>query len=253
MFFRQLFLLFMIAALITSAVPYEASCETQIEFLNGLTLTSKHWSRTGKNFRVNLTLPWLMPESDERARKFNDSIVKFTKKTSSIFEEWPDDPAEPRRSACAKDYVKCDFEVVSATDQFISIVIHIDSYGWPAMHPLSETEVINYSLKNGAKIELADLFIPSSDYLTTISNYCLTQLRKKPNIIQVLNEEWIKDGTMPRFENFADWNIDKDGLIFTFGEYQVAAYAAGISKVIVPYSALAHIVRRDRRMPESGN
>ena len=43
------------------------------------------------------------------------------------------------------------------------------------------------------------------------------------------------DGAKPTPENYAVWNVSADGLVITFNEYQVAAYAAGPQEVVIPF------------------
>jgi hypothetical protein len=47
---------------------------------------------------------------------------------------------------------------------------------------------------------------------------------------------------VPTPENYRNWNIATDGLMITFDEYQVAAYAAGPQTVVVPYSELQAVI-----------
>jgi hypothetical protein len=42
-------------------------------------------------------------------------------------------------------------------------------------------------------------------------------------------------------ENYAVWNLSAEGLVITFNEYQVAAYAVGPQVVVIPFTALKDI------------
>lgn len=42
----------------------------------------------------------------------------------------------------------------------------------------------------------------------------------------------------PTADNYAVWNITPDGLLITFNEVQVAAYAAGAQSVLVPFEVV---------------
>ena len=52
---------------------------------------------------------------------------------------------------------------------------------------------------------------------------------------------WIDPGTTPKESNFSAWAITPWGLQIAFGDYQVAAYAAGMSQITIPYASLAGI------------
>jgi hypothetical protein len=53
--------------------------------------------------------------------------------------------------------------------------------------------------------------------------------------IEMSNADWLKQGAGPEEENYSVFLINPDNSItFYFGDYQVAAYAAGNFKVIYP-------------------
>ena len=106
---------------------------------------------------------------------------------------------------------------------------------------------MNYDVKNGKKLALADLFNPKSNYLSVISMYCIKDLRdqSKRDKESMLDEEMMKSGASPRADNYRAWAITRKGLWITFDPYQVAAYAAGPQFVLVPYSALKDIMKPD--------
>jgi hypothetical protein len=105
--------------------------------------------------------------------------------------------------------------------------------------------VLNYDVKNGKKIALADLFNPKSNYLSVLSTYSSKDLKDQLRKDDMLDEDMVKSGTEPRADNYAAWTITRKGLYITFDPYQVAAYAAGPQHVLVPYSALKNIIKTD--------
>ena len=88
-------------------------------------------------------------------------------------------------------------------------------------------------------LELKDLFQPGSDYLKIISTYCKTELKKN------LGDAFFEDGVAPKEENFKSWNLQLDGLQFSFDPYQAGPYAAGPQKVIIPISVLKDSLATD--------
>lgn len=46
----------------------------------------------------------------------------------------------------------------------------------------------------------------------------------------------------PKAENFDAWVVTPGGLVFIFGEYEVAPYADGEPKVLVPFDSLKEFV-----------
>jgi hypothetical protein len=54
-----------------------------------------------------------------------------------------------------------------------------------------------------------------------------------------LQDKWmISEGTKPEANNFRNWNLEEDGILITFEEYQVAPYVYGAQEVEIPYSVL---------------
>lgn len=104
-------------------------------------------------------------------------------------------------------------------------------------------KVLNYSLDDGRILALSDLFQPSSDYLNIISAYASQRLYKR-----LSNHVMVANGTMPTLENFKNWNIKANGLLFTFDEEQVAPKILGAQTVFVPFSVLKDVLAKDSPM-----
>lgn len=54
--------------------------------------------------------------------------------------------------------------------------------------------------------------------------------------------KWLASGTEPTADNYATWAITPGGLEITFGQYQVAPYAAGMPVVTIPVAHLAGLM-----------
>ncbi len=91
--------------------------------------------------------------------------------------------------------------------------------------------VLNFNLITGQPLALQDLFLPGASYLQTIADFCAADLQKRDRL-------GFPEGVAPKAENFQNWAIADQGLIFYFDPYQVAAYAMGPSQVMMPYTAL---------------
>jgi hypothetical protein len=140
------------------------------------------------------------------------------------------------------------YTVVLAKDDLISVEFSVSSYSAGAAHPNSYSDVLNFDLKNGKTLKLADLFLPGSKYLQTISTYCVQALEKQAKeegANGMLDETWIQRGAGPGLKNYNSWTISKKGIEVTFDPYLIAAYAAGPQHVSVPYSALKGIIKPD--------
>jgi len=178
---------------------------------------------------------------NREARSMITKDVGAFKTAESDTSEAGDLPADTQNSTMDIGY---DFHY--ATDNLISVAFTEAAYERGAAHGNSVTEVLNYDVKNGKKLALADLFIPKSKYLSAISTYCQKELKergKKPDTM--ILDDLIGSGAGPQADNYRAWSITKKGLWITFDPYQVAAYAAGPQYILVPYSVLKDTIKPD--------
>ena len=228
-----------------------------IEFSKGVEIVAKQIREKNKKlkYEVAAAYPQLTGSVDPNYEKFNQSVRSLIAKKVSDFkkgmtptaedEPTPDEtPAESLGSDITIGYT-----VALAKDDLIAIGFVVSDYEAGAAHPNSYTEVVNFDLKNGKAIKLAELFQPGAKYLQTLSTYCIQDFKKQAKEqganAMLDDDDWIKRGAGPELTNYANWSIKKKGLEITFDPYQVASYAAGPQNVLVPYSALKEILKPD--------
>lgn len=115
-------------------------------------------------------------------------------------------------------------------------------------HPYHRHFVLNYDLKNDEELSLDDLFNPGSDYLRLLSEYANTRLSKR-----LQENQLIAKGIEPNEDNFKNWNIKTNGLLFTFDEGQVAPYYLGAQTILVPYSILKEVIATSSPIAKCGS
>jgi hypothetical protein len=222
-----------------------------IEFTTAVRVAPKVIKEANKEKHYTVEAEYPQIEGDARFDNFNRESRNLVTKNVAAFRtaETADEgdatselPAETQDSSLNMGY-----EIRLATDDLISIEFTEATYEAGAAHGNSVTTVLNYDVKNGKKLALADLFNPKSNYLSVISTYCITNLRERAKKDQdaMLDEDMMKSGASPRADNYQACAITKKGLWVTFDPYQVAAYAAGPQHVLVPYSALKDIIKAD--------
>jgi hypothetical protein len=201
-----------------------------------VTLTSYTFSSVNSpDYTMTVQTSALNGSNDPRVIKFNHEMYALVQGVINEFDvNQKDLPADP---TLAKSFLDVRFELVSPPGNIFSLKFSIMVYVKGAAHPYDYTRAVTYDLEKGEDVTLARLFLRSVDYLGTISEYCLDQL-KASEIGSVLSTE----GVQPTLENYRNWNISAVGLVITFDEYQVAAYAAGPQIVTVPYFVLASII-----------
>jgi len=222
-----------------------------IEFTAAVRVAPKVIRETNKEARYSLDAEYPQIEGDARFDKFNAAARAMITKDVAAFksaetpeasDEEIDLPDETQTSTLDIGY-----QIRFATDDLISVEFHNGQYSRGAAHGNSFTAVLNYDVKNGKKLALADLFNPKSNYLKLISDYCIKDLKEqsKKEKDSMLMDDQIQEGASARADNYKAWTITRKGLWIVFDPYQVAAYAAGPQHVLVPYSALKAIVKAD--------
>jgi hypothetical protein len=224
-----------------------------IEFSADVRVVPKVIKEADKKKLYTIDAEYPQIEGDPRFEKFNREARSLIMKDVAAFKTGQ----TSEESETGNDNVLADeartstldigYEIRYATDDLISMEFSEGSYEAGAAHGNSNTTVVNYDVKNGKKLALADLFNPSSKYLSAISAYCIKDLRdqSKKDKGAMLDEEMMKSGASPRADNYRAVAITKKGLWITFDPYQVAPYAAGPQHVLVPYAALKDIIKPD--------
>jgi hypothetical protein len=199
-------------------------------------------------YEIDAQYPQFTGGNNPNLEKFNQVARTFVVKTVAEFKKdmAPAEDEEPRPEGSMGSDLGIGYTINLAQDDLISVQFDIGSYYQGAAHPNSHTETLNYDLKNGKQLKLADLFQPGAKYLQTLSTYCLADLKKqwKEKNEEVI-EDMLKDGTAPAAKNYESWTITRRGLGINFDSYQVAPYAAGPQFVMVPYSALKDLIKPD--------
>lgn len=110
-------------------------------------------------------------------------------------------------------------------------------------HPNTYFRTFTFDTKTGMKLELGNLFLPSANYLSVLSQRARTDL---PAIIKRMSGSdadiaYIQEGTKPLAESFQNFYIDGSNLVLLFPPYQVGPYALGTVIDPVPLARLASV------------
>jgi len=219
--------------------------EEPIAFTGDADLVLKQIKESNKKlmYEIDARYPQLTGASNPNFEKFNQTVRgSVTKKVAEFKKDMaPAADEEPRPEGSMGSDLNVSYEVALAQDDLISVAFSIGSYYQGAAHPNTVSDVVNYDLKNGKPLKLADLFKPGAKYLQAIANYCIADLKKQGKDKGLLDEE-IQNGAAPNAKNYQSWTITKKGLGISFDAYQVGPYAAGPQYVLVPYSSLKDLI-----------
>jgi hypothetical protein len=222
-----------------------------IEFTGAVRVTPKVIKEANKAKLYTVDAEYPQIEGDPRFDNFNREARSLVTKDVAAFKagQTPEEnnPGNVLADEARESTLDIGYEIRCATDDLISVEFSEATYEGGAAHGNSAATVLNYDVRSGKKLALADLFTPKSNYLSVISTYCIKDLRDraKKDKDAMLDEEMMKSGASPKSDNYRAVAITKKGLWVTFDPYQVAAYAAGPQYVLVPYSALKDIIKAD--------
>ncbi|HEX7294548.1 MAG TPA: DUF3298 and DUF4163 domain-containing protein [Pyrinomonadaceae bacterium] len=201
-------------------------------------------------YEIDANYPEITGSSNPNTEKLNQVLRGFVTKQVATFkkEMAPKPDEEPRPQGSMGSDINVAYTIALAQDDLVSIQFDVGSYYQGAAHPNSYTEVVNYDLKNGKQLKLADVFKAGAKYLQALSIYCIEDLKKQAKQKgsgSMLEDASIKEGAGPTSKNYESWTITKKGLGINFDSYQVGPYAAGPQFVMVPYSAIKEHVNPD--------
>jgi hypothetical protein len=210
---------------------------TSLPLYQTVTLSENTLEDSGKgpDYTLKADTPVLRGSSDPRVEKFNQAVAARVQEAVDRFKQ--DLLMQPVTPISAGSYFSLTYELISPPGNLLSLQLHIEGYSDGAAHPYHLTSSYNYDLEKGQEVTLDQLFLPGSEYLTPIADYCSAELSKRN-----IGFEMFSDGAKPLPENYAVWNVSADGLVITFNEYQVAPYAAGPQEVTIPFTALKDII-----------
>jgi hypothetical protein len=193
-------------------------------------------------YKVKLNYPQIEGSDALPIRKLNKDIESLATKQY----QWLLNPSR----AELRDYKKglhpeafnsvdLDYQVILATDSFLSLYFEAFGYGIGAAHSVQYSFVVNYDFRSNRQIKLPDIFKPGSNYLDSISEYCIQELSRGGNREHLSEKE-----LAPLARNFESWNLTPNGIRFNFDACTVFGCADGAQTVEIPFTALKHTQRK---------
>ncbi|HKI54191.1 MAG TPA: RsiV family protein, partial [Anaerolineales bacterium] len=213
---------------------------TSIPLSGQVTLVSQPYTESNQDpaFTITAQTPQLSGSDDPRVQAFNQKLDEMVQKEVVVFrQEFTNAPAI---EVTTNSFLEVTYTVFPQYDDIWSFKFLFNFYNNGAAHPGEFSHTINYDLNSGRELALGDLFLAGSNYLEVISSYCITELNKQPFF-----DGPFTNGADPTLENYRNWNITPEGLMFTFDTYQVAPGAAGPQIVRMPYGELGGLINPD--------
>ena len=187
-------------------------------------------------FTITSQIPQLSGSDDPRVTAFNQILDKLIRKEMKSFSDefllYSATPIPTGSSLEATYTLTAQYDDIWSFK--LDFLFYYDNPARPGLYSIP----INYDLAQGKELVLNDLFLPNSNYLEAISNYCVAELNKRNT-----TDDSIYGATYPIPYNYQNnWNITPEGLMITFNQTEVAPDEAGPQSVIVPYSELKDVI-----------
>lgn len=219
--------------------------EPFVKLSGGRGLSAREVARKSarKDFKVSADYPVLLGDAGPAAREFNRRARAFVIDDVTPYLDAGRDAekeGDPRWKD-VEEYHDVHHKVVYASDELVSVLFYVEGYNWGAGHGYHKPVTLNFDLKAGREVKLAQLFKPGSDYLPFVAKLCAEDLRRQFASKFPDGLGFFADGFKPEEKNFDAWVVTRDGLVFIFEEYQVVAYADGEPKVLIPFRTLQEI------------
>jgi peptidoglycan-N-acetylglucosamine deacetylase len=131
------------------------------------------------------------------------------------------------------------YEEVKHSDTLVSLVFTVYEFTGGA-HGNTITQTYLFDLQNGTTLTLDDLFTDTAAALEVINPLVEADISAK--LGDMLDAQWLQDGTGTNPNNYQSFALDGANLIFYFPPYQVAPYAAGTQTVSIPLSQLSSVL-----------
>lgn len=172
-----------------------------------------------------------------QSEEVNITIKDFITETQTGFMKELSEDANTPADAPGKTSLNINYSIPFESKDVQSIQFNVSIFHRGAAHPSNTIRVLNFI--KGKPVQLGDLFVPGSDYLSVIAKYSSKAITAK----DISDENWIKDGTKPTLENYSTWCFSKKGISIIFNTYQVAAYVYGEQRVEIPLSLISSNIK----------
>jgi hypothetical protein len=187
-------------------------------------------------FEIKAQIPQLAGSDDLRVQSINQSLSNFViEEISNYRQQFKGEFT----ASSGKSDLEVTYTLVSRVGDYWSFRFDFSFYVAGAASGHVSSRSLYYDLSQGKQLALSDLFIPNSNYLDLISNYCSNQIRNE------LGDAFSPEGAAPTLENYKNWTVTIDGILITFEQYQVGPGAAGNPAVEVPYDELNSVIQPD--------
>ena len=147
-------------------------------------------------------------------------------------------PTSLDQTATSDDTVEIDYSLSGGNAHFLFIEFVDSEYSYGAAHPLTTLREFNWNLDAHRELATGDVFTQNSGWQTKLTPVALRKLRANADVRSMLLEEELPAGILAAWKDARQWTIAPSGLTVRYGQYQVAAYAAGLPSISFTWASL---------------
>ncbi len=161
----------------------------------------------------------------------NDKLKAFAEDQIAQFKEDTSWVTDPSIASAAESSLSLTVDYTQERSAYADTYVFAISTYTGGAHGLQATKTFAFD-QYGAPITQSDLFANPDTGLKAVAAFVQSELAKK----KISDADWIKEGAGPSADNYGNFVIGDNGVTFIFDAYQVAPYAAGTQKILVPLS-----------------
>ena len=186
-----------------------------------------------KNYIVEINYPKV---KSKQLLAYTDDYIKNKKK------EFKEEISMEEPLNSSKYEFKADYKITDNNNNILGLHLNINEYTGGA-HYVRYDKSYYYNKESDEIVSLKDFLEKdtSLDKLANLSYYYVMKYSDDNNLN--FDKEGVKEGLSFNLNNFEHFNFIDDGLEFIFPPYQVAYYAAGEIKIVIPYDELNGIIK----------
>lgn len=186
-----------------------------------------------KNYIVEINYPKV---KSKQLLAYTDDYIKNKKK------EFKEEISMEEPLDSSKYEFKADYKITDNNNNILGLHLNINEYTGGA-HYVRYDKSYYYNKESNEIVSLKDFLEKdtSLDKLANLSYYYVMKYSDDNNLN--FDKEGVKEGLSFNLNNFEHFNFIDDGLEFIFPPYQVAYYAAGEIKIVIPYDELNGIIK----------
>lgn len=185
-----------------------------------------------KNYIVEINYPKV---KSKQLLAYTDDYIKNKKK------EFKEEISKEEPLNSSKYEFKADYKITD-NNNILGLHLNISEYTGGAHHVRYDKSYY-YNKESDEIVSIKDFLEKdtSLDKIANLSYYYVMKYSDDNNLN--FDKEGVKEGLSSNLNNFEHFNFIDDGLEFIFPPYQIAYYAAGEIKIVIPYNELKGIIK----------